>query len=83
MTLIDRVRSAWKALCAGDDDGIYTNWGHRYAIVIGENGFLADQYLIDSYSGNPEWTVSVNGNKIKCKKFDGWVLKEFLLNSKR
>jgi len=33
--------------------------------------------VIDSYSGDPEWDYSGLDGEIHCKKYDGWILKEY------
>jgi hypothetical protein len=74
MKFFDRIKAAWHALRNEDEP---TNQGHRYAIVIGENGFYADEYRINPYDGQPEWYYEGPNERLHCRKMDGWVLKDF------
>lgn len=75
MLLIDRLRAAWQAFRGEEEeeDEPY----HRYGIVIGDTCYLADSYTIDPYSGDPEWDYAGQDGEIHCKKYDGWILKEY------
>jgi hypothetical protein len=75
LKISDRLNAVWHVL-RGDDVGLI-NGGHRYGIVIGDSCYMADSYTIDPYSGDPEWDYSGQDGKIHCKKYDGWILKEF------
>lgn len=72
MRLIDRLRAAYEAFV-----GVEVEESHRYGIVIGDSCYLADSYTIDPYSGDPEWDYSGLDGNIHCKKYDGWILKEY------
>lgn len=56
----------------------HPNQGHKYAILIGERTFMADSYKIDHMTGYPEWEYNDKDTKMKCKKYEGWILEEFL-----
>lgn len=74
MSLLDRLKAAWNAF--RDEDG-QINQGHRYGIVMGDSCYMADSYQIDPYSGLPEWDYSGIDGDIHCKRYEGWILKEF------
>jgi hypothetical protein len=73
MSIIERLKAAYEAF-RGEE---YAQEYHRYGIVIGDSCYLADSYTIDSYSGDPEWDYSGLDGEIHCKKYDGWILKEY------
>ena len=74
MSIIDRLRAAYEAFRGEEEE---RSEYHRYGIVIGESCYLADSYTIDPYSGDPEWRYSGLDGEIRCKKYDGWILKEY------
>lgn len=75
MLLIDRLRAAWQAFRGEEEEE--DEPCHRYGIVIGDSCYLADSYTIDPYSGDPEWDYTGQDGAIHCKKYDGWILKEY------
>ena len=75
MSIINRLKLAWDALKGEEEEPI--NEGHRFAIVIGENGYYADAYRINPYDGYPEWYYTGLDGVIHCRKMDGLVLKDF------
>jgi hypothetical protein len=72
MSIIDRLRAAYAAFRGKEDDPY-----HQYGIVIGDTCYLADSYTIDPYSGDPEWDYTGQDGEIHCKKYNGWILKEY------
>ena len=74
MKIIDRLKAAWEAFRSEEEE---RSEYHRYGIVIGDSCYLADSYAIDPYSGDPEWDYSGLDGEIHCKKYDGWILKEY------
>lgn len=73
MSIIDRLRAAYAAF-QGEEDAQEC---HQYGIVIGDTCYLADSYTIDPYSGDPEWDYAGLDGAIHCKKYNGWILKEY------
>lgn len=76
MSIINRLRAAYEAFRSEEEEDADDPY-HRYRIVIGDSCYLADSYSIDPYSGDPEWDYSGLDGDIHCKKYDGWILKEY------